>query len=76
MLQTFEEGGSGGGHYASDVVDLLLRKGVYPYDYMKDKSRFLLPALPPRSAFDSKLKSSACSEQDYDHAQRVWVAFG
>lgn len=75
-IAAFEEGGSGGSHYAPGVVDLLLRKGVYPYDYVKDKSRFLLPALPPRAAFDSRLKSSTCSEQEYAHAQRVWTAFG
>ena len=56
-------------------VDLLLRKGIYPYDYMSSANRLKETNLPPREAFDSKLRWEKCSAEDYEHAQRVWQAF-
>ncbi|XP_048590202.1 uncharacterized protein LOC125573620 [Nematostella vectensis] len=55
-----------------DKVPLLLRKGVYPYDYM-DKFQEL--QLPPKEAFYSKLKEEPISDEDYEHAQTVFAAF-
>ena len=55
---------------------LLLRKGVYPYEYMDDWSKFGENQLPPIESFYSKLNLSGISECDYDHAQRVWSEFG
>ena len=55
--------------------DLLLRKGVYPYDYMDDMARFDEQQLPPREAFNSRLRDSQCSEADYTQAQEVWRRF-
>ena len=54
---------------------LLLRKGVYPYEYMDDWSKFEENQLPPIEEFYSKLNLSGISEYDYDHAQRVWSEF-
>ena len=54
---------------------LLLRKGVYPYEYMDDWSKFGENQLPPIESFYSKLNLSGISECDYDHAQRVWSEF-
>ena len=57
-------------------VDLLLRKGVYPYDYMDAPEKLNEPRLPPKEAFYSKLREEEISDEDYAHAQRVWQAFG
>ena len=54
---------------------LLLRKGIYPYEYMDDFSRFKETELPPIEKFYSKLNLSRISELEYDHAQRVWKEF-
>ena len=54
---------------------LLLRKGVYPYEYMDSWEHFAEPRLPPKEAFHSKLSGSGISDEDYIHAQRVWKAF-
>ncbi|KAK3707294.1 hypothetical protein QZH41_004240 [Actinostola sp. cb2023] len=54
---------------------LLLRKGVYPYEYMASWERFAEPKLPPKEAFYSKLSDEHISPEDYEHAQRVWKAF-
>ena len=57
-------------------VDLLLRKGVYPYDYMDTPARFNETKLPPKEAFYSRLRDCEITDEDYQHAQKVWKAFG
>ena len=57
-------------------VDLIRRKGVYPYDYMDSVERFEETALPSQDAFFNKLSGSSCSDIDYAHATRVWDTFG
>jgi hypothetical protein len=58
------------------AVDLLLRKGVFPYDYLNDWAKMDEQALPNRDAFRNTLRQEECSEADYAHAQRVWQEFG
>ena len=54
---------------------LLVRKGVYPYEYLDDWNKFDETKLPPIEKFYSKLNLSGISQEDYDHAQRVWKEF-
>ena len=61
--------------YEPDLA-LLLRKGVYPYEYMDSWGRFEETKLPPKEAFYSKLTDANISDSDYAHAQRVWETFG
>lgn len=56
--------------------ELLMRKGVYPYEYMDSWERFTETRLPPKEAFYSKLSDEHICEEDYTHAQRVWTTFG
>ena len=56
--------------------DLLTRKGVYPYEYVNSWDQFNETQLPPIDVFYSNLKMSSISEEDYQHAQRVWKEFG
>ena len=56
-------------------LDLLLKKGVYPYDYMSGWDRFGETKLPAKKHFYSKLSESDISDEQYQHAQRVWRAF-
>ena len=62
--------------HTDELFQLLLRKGVYPYKYMDDWEKFEENHLSPIKAFYSKLNPSGISKCDYDHAQRVWAAFG
>ena len=62
--------------YSELQYDLLTRKGVYPYEYVKSWDQFNETQLPPISAFYSNLNMSSISEEDYQHAQRVWKEFG
>ena len=56
-------------------IALLLRKGIYPYDYMNDMSRFNETTLPPRENFFNLLRDQECNEEDYSHATKVWTTF-
>ena len=51
---------------------LLLRKGVYPYEYMDSWEKFDENALSPKEAFYSYLYLEDISDKDYTHAQKVW----
>ena len=62
-------------NHPSNKVDLLLKKGVYPYDYMNEWKKLDDPALPSIEAFASKLRGTDCDESDYARAQTVWNAF-
>ena len=55
-----------------EVQDLVLQKGVYPYEYMDSWGRFNGAELPPKKEFYSTLKRKHISDEDYAHAQRVW----
>ena len=62
--------------YSDLQYDLLTRKGVYPYEYINSWDRFEETQLPPINAFYSNLNMSSISEDDYQHAQKVWEEFG
>ena len=62
--------------YDDTQLSLLLRKGVYPYEYMDSPKRLDETTLPPKEAFYSRLGGSGISDDDYAHAQKVWKGFG
>ena len=53
-----------------------LRKGVYPYEYMDSVNRLSETTLPPKEAFYSRLSGKDISDEDYEHAKKVWKQFG
>ena len=55
--------------------ELILRKGVYPYEYMDSFEKFNETSLPPKEAFYSKLTDTHISDDDYEHAKKVWKAY-
>ena len=59
----------------SEKVPLLLRKGVYPYDYMDSVEKFDKETLPPQECFYSVPNDEHVSDADYDHATRIFEAF-
>jgi hypothetical protein len=59
----------------SDQFELVTRKGVLPYDYLNSWERLDETALPPQIKFDNKLTNKKCSNQDYEHAKKVWEKF-
>ena len=61
--------------YENRSLDLLLRKGVYPYDYMDGFDRLSETKLPSIKDFYSMLNDEHISLKDYTHAQNVWNHF-
>ena len=54
---------------------LLLRKGVYPYDYMNNWETFDERLLPNKEAFYSNLNMEDITDADYRHANKVFKEF-
>ena len=75
-------------YFSGEKLDLMLRKGVYPYEYMTGVEKFADTELPAREKFSSMLNSgeilgsgkgmepAEISEVDYEHAQNVYKIFG
>ena len=55
-------------------LDLMARKGVYPYDYMDSFDKFN-EKLPTKEDFYSNMNNEHISDEDYCHAQKVWNTF-
>ena len=51
---------------------LLLRKGVYPYEYMDSWNRFSETSLPDKKNFYSCLNMGNVTDIDYRHATKVF----
>ena len=58
--------------FFGEKIDLVSRKGVYPYEYMDDFEKFKKQSLPKKTSFFSRLKQEKVSDEDFEHAQKVW----
>ena len=56
-------------------IKLLLRKGVYPYEYMDSWERFNETSLPSKKEFYSNLNMEDIDEIDYRHGNNVLKSF-
>ena len=54
---------------------LLLRKDVYPYEYMDDWEKINETSIPSKEAYYSKLNEEDISDANYVHTQKVWDVF-
>ena len=54
---------------------LLLRKGVYPYEYMDNLERFNETSLPDKESFYSSLNMENIDDIDYRHSNNVFKKF-
>ena len=62
-------------YFVEKELKLVKRKGVYPYDYMNCFEKLAETSLPPREDFYSRLNDVQISQEDYEHAQKVWKKF-
>ena len=61
--------------YDMNKFMVLLRKGVYPYEYMDDWDKFNEKKLPCKESFYSNLTMEDISDTDYKHANNVFEKF-
>ena len=61
--------------FSNNQRELLIKKGIYPYEYMDSWNKFNDLELPNKDMFYSKLSMSDVSDKDYGHAQKVWKEF-
>ena len=54
---------------------LLLRKGVYPHEYMDSWGRFNETSLPSKKDFYSELTLEDIADKDQNHAQKVFEEY-
>ncbi|PKK62067.1 hypothetical protein RhiirC2_790910 [Rhizophagus irregularis] len=59
-----------------ELLEIYLKKGVYPYEYMDDWKKFEKTSLPPKEAFYSKLNETHISDKEYEYALYVWEKAG
>eukprot|EP00794_Sanderia_malayensis_P016248 gene16247-biopygen13795 len=55
---------------------LLKKKAAYPYDWVSDASKLNETQLPEKERFYNKLNDEHISDEDYQHAKKVWNFFG
>uniref|UniRef100_A0ABD2VS85 DNA-directed DNA polymerase n=1 Tax=Trichogramma kaykai TaxID=54128 RepID=A0ABD2VS85_9HYME len=61
--------------YNETQINLLKRKGVFPYEYVSSLEKLQDTTLPSIEEFKSSLTDSDISAEDYEHAERVWDCF-
>ena len=54
---------------------MLLRKGVYPYEYMDDREKFNETTLSEKEEFYNCLNMEDITDADYLHAKRIFKDF-
>ena len=54
---------------------LLLRKSIYPYEYIDSWERFVENTISPKEAFYNELNLENITDKDYEHVEKVWEAF-
>ena len=59
-------------YYSGNQLRLLLRKSVYPYDYVECLKTLDDTSLPPKEVFCFKHTGEFITDEDYWHAQTVW----
>ena len=62
--------------YSDRLCELLIRKGIYPYEYMNKWDRFNETKLLNKESFYSNLNMSGVSDKEHSfHAWNVWNEF-
>ena len=56
-------------------LNLMSQKGIYPYDFMDSFEKFNQTELPTKDQFYSILNDQHITDDEYDHANKVWNTF-
>ena len=61
--------------FKGERLNLMSHKGVYPYDFMDSFEKFNQMELPNKDQFYSILNDQHITDDEYDHANKVWNTF-
>ena len=61
--------------FKNKKLELMKKKGSYPYDHMDSFDKFNMTELPTKKKFYSILYDEHITNEDYQHAQNVWKSF-
>ena len=61
--------------FTSKELSLMSQKGFYPYDFMDSFEKFDQTELPTKEQFYSILNDQHISNDEYNHAKKVWKMF-
>ena len=50
----------------------MVQKGLYPYEYIDGWEKFEETRFPLKNAFYSRLNMKDISDQDHEHAEKIW----
>jgi len=61
--------------FSGGLFPLARRKGVFPYEFVTSLESYNTAELPPINAFYNSLTDERISNEEYEHAKRVWETF-
>lgn len=61
--------------FSEDKIKLLLRKGIYPYEYIDSVNKLNDNILPSIDKFYSKLYDQTVNNEEYEYANKIWKEF-
>ena len=56
-------------------LDLLLQKGIFPYNYITSLGKLSETALPKKEAFFNTLSQEHITDDEYARVQEIWKTF-
>ena len=56
-------------------IEMLTRKGIYPYEYKDNFDKFKETSLPSQKSFFSKLSDKNISDKEYNFGLKMWNDF-
>jgi hypothetical protein len=61
--------------FKKEQLDLVVRKGIFCYDFVDSLEKLNYTSLPTRDEFYSMLTESHVTDADYKHAEKIWEIF-
>lgn len=61
--------------FSEEQLQIVTKKGVYPYHYMDSFKKFTQTSLSPKQDFYSRMADQHITDWQYKHAKRVWETF-
>jgi len=61
--------------FSENDIDLVTRKGFYPYEYTDSWEKLNETTLPPKEKFYNTLNETHISNDDYEQAKTLWSRF-